>query len=287
MFDVYNLLDIEPVKAEKAYFWDRDGNKYLDFYGGHAVISIGHSHLHYVELVTGQLNRIGFYSNAVKNHLQEELERKLRELSGCTDYNLFLCNSGAEANENALKLSSFITGRSKILAMHAAFHGRTSGAVAITDNPTIQAPWNRGHQVTFIDLNDVETLKRELSGEEYAAVIVEGIQGVGGIRIPTGEFLRVTREVCDQTGTLLMLDRAGHDHYGERNGQRIPGSRSIDSQVDQGGEGDVGNHIRGKSFGLCGWDCRVGCDQGRAIGGKCRSCRRVSDGAIKSFERGD
>ena len=155
MFDVYNLLDIEPVKAEKAYFWDRDGNKYLDFYGGHAVISIGHSHPHYVELVTGQLNRIGFYSNAVKNHLQEELERKLRELSGCTDYNLFLCNSGAEANENALKLSSFITGRSKILAMHAAFHGRTSGAVAITDNPTIQAPWNRGHQVTFIDLNDV------------------------------------------------------------------------------------------------------------------------------------
>ena len=117
MFDVYNLLDIEPVKAEKAYFWDRDGNKYLDFYGGHAVISIGHSHPHYVELVTGQLSRIGFYSNAVKNHLQEELEWKLRELSGCTDYNLFLCNSGAEANENALKLSSFVTGRSKILAM--------------------------------------------------------------------------------------------------------------------------------------------------------------------------
>lgn len=217
MFDVYNLLDIEPVKAEKAYFWDRDGNKYLDFYGGHAVISIGHSHPHYVELVTGQLNRIGFYSNAVKNHLQEELEWKLRELSGCTDYNLFLCNSGAEANENALKLSSFVTGRSKILAMHAAFHGRTSGAVAITDNPTIQAPWNRGHQVTFIDLNDVEALKRELSGEEYAAVIVEGIQGVGGIRIPTGEFLRVAREVCDQTGTLLILDeiQSGYGRSGK------------------------------------------------------------------------
>ena len=215
--DVYNLLDIEPVKAEKAYFWDRDGNKYLDFYGGHAVISIGHSHPHYVELVTGQLNRIGFYSNAVKNHLQEELEWKLRELSGCTDYNLFLCNSGAEANENALKLSSFVTGRSKILAMHDAFHGRTSGAVAITDNPTIQAPWSRGHQVTFIDLNDVEALKRELSGKEYAAVIVEGIQGVGGIRIPTGEFLRVTREVCDQTGTLLILDeiQSGYGRSGK------------------------------------------------------------------------
>ena len=217
MFDVYNLLDIEPVKAEKAYFWDREGNKYLDFYGGHAVISIGHSHPHYVELVTGQLNRIGFYSNAVKNHLQEELERKLRELSGCTDYNLFLCNSGAEANENALKLSSFVTGRSKILAMHTAFHGRTSGAVAITDNPTIQAPWNRGHQVTFIDLNDVETLKRELSGEEYAAVIVEGIQGVGGIRIPTGEFLWEAREVCDHTGTLLILDeiQSGYGRSGK------------------------------------------------------------------------
>ena len=217
MFDVYNLLDIEPVKAEKAYFWDRDGNKYLDFYGGHAVISIGHSHPHYVELVTGQLNRIGFYSNAVKNHLQEELERKLRELSGCTDYNLFLCNSGAEANENALKLSSFITGRSKILAMHAAFHGRTSGAVAITDNPTIQAPWNRGHQVTFIDLNDVEALKRELSGEECAAVVVEGIQGVGGIRIPTGEFLWEAREVCDHTGTLLILDeiQSGYGRSGK------------------------------------------------------------------------
>lgn len=217
MFDVYNVLNIEPVKAENVYFWDRDGNKYLDFYGGHAVISIGHSHPHYVDLVAGQLNRIGFYSNALKNHLQEELEQKLRALSGCTDYNLFLCNSGAEANENALKLSSFVTGRSKILAMRAAFHGRTSGAVAVTDNPMIQAPWNRGHQVTFVGLNDAEALKRELAGREYAAVIVEGIQGVGGIRVPTREFLRVAREVCDQTGTLLILDevQSGYGRTGK------------------------------------------------------------------------
>ena len=217
MFDVYNLLDIEPVKAEGVYFWDREGNKYLDFYGGHAVISIGHSHPHYVEQVSGQLKNIGFYSNSVENRLQEELERKLRELSGCPGYNLFMCNSGAEANENALKLASFVTGRSKVLSMRFAFHGRTSGAVAVTDNPGIQAPLNRGHEVTFINLNDVEALKRELSGEPYAAVIVEGIQGVGGIRIAESGFLQVAREACSRTGTLLILDeiQSGYGRSGK------------------------------------------------------------------------
>ena len=217
MFDVYNLLDIEPVKAEGVYFWDREGNKYLDFYGGHAVISIGHSHPHYVEQVAGQLKNIGFYSNSVENHLQEELERKLRELSGCSGYNLFMCNSGAEANENALKLASFVTGRSKVLSMRSAFHGRTSGAVAVTDNPGIQAPLNRGHEVTFIDLNDVEALERELAGERYAAVIVEGIQGVGGIRIAESGFLQAAREACSWTGTLLILDeiQSGYGRSGK------------------------------------------------------------------------
>ena len=217
MFDVYNLLDIEPVKAEGVYFWDCDGNKYLDFYGGHAVISIGHSHPYYVERVSEQLKHIGFYSNAVKNHLQEELEQKLRELSGSWDYNLFMCNSGAEANENALKLASFVSGRSKILSMRNAFHGRTSGAVAVTDNSLIQAPFNRGHQVVFIDLNDVDALRRELAGGEYAAVIVEGIQGVGGIRVPTKEFLQTARKVCHQVNTCLILDeiQSGYGRSGK------------------------------------------------------------------------
>ena len=217
LFDVYPLFDVNIVKGKGCHVWDDKGQEYLDLYGGHAVISIGHCHPHYVDMLTKQLNTLGFYSNSVINTLQSQLAERLGQVCGYPDYQLFLINSGAEANENALKLSSFITGRSKILAMHAAFHGRTSGAVAITDNPTIQAPWNRGHQVTFIDLNDVETLKRELSGEEYAAVIVEGIQGVGGIRIPTGEFLRAAREVCDQTGTLLILDeiQSGYGRSGK------------------------------------------------------------------------
>ncbi len=150
LFEVYSLLDLEPVKAKGAYLWDKNGDKYLDFYGGHAVISIGHSHPVYVEKMTRQLNRIGFYSNAVRNPLQDELALLLGKVSGYPEYNLFLCNSGAEANENALKLASFITDRSKILAMRAAFHGRTSVAVAVTDNPAIQAPLNRCHEVTFI-----------------------------------------------------------------------------------------------------------------------------------------
>lgn len=213
---MYDLMNIEPVRAEGMYFWDREGNKYLDLYGGHAVISIGHAHPRYVESISGQLKKIGFYSNSVQNPLQEELEEKLRRISGCADYNLFLCNSGAEANENALKLASFVTGRSKVLAMRRSFHGRTSGAVAVTDNPAIQAPWNAGHPVTFIPLNDVEALGRELSGGEYAAVIVEGIQGVGGIRVAEPGFLQAAREYCDRHGTLLILDeiQSGHGRSG-------------------------------------------------------------------------
>ena len=216
LFDVYSLLDMEPVKAQGAYLWDKNGVEYLDFYGGHAVISIGHTHPHYVEKITDQLSKIGFYSNAVVNSLQVELAEKLGELSGYSDYELFLCNSGAEANENALKLASFTTGRERVLAMHGAFHGRTSLAVAISDNPAIQAPVNKTANVSYIDLNDVEALQRELACGEYAAVIIEPIQGVNGIRVASDVFMQSAREACDKTGTMLICDevQAGYGRSG-------------------------------------------------------------------------
>ena len=217
LFDVYSLLDMEPVKASGAYLWDKEGVEYLDFYGGHAVISIGHTHPHYVEKITDQLSKIGFYSNAVVNSLQVELAEKLGELSGYLDYELFLCNSGAEANENALKLASFTTGRERVLAMNAAFHGRTSMAVAVTDNPKIQAPVNCTDKVSFVALNDIEALKKELATGEYAAVIIEPIQGVGGIQVASDEFLKAAREACDATGTMLIIDeiQAGYGRSGK------------------------------------------------------------------------
>ena len=217
LFDVYSLLDMEPVKASGAYLWDKEGVEYLDFYGGHAVISIGHTHPHYVAKLTDQLSKIGFYSNAVVNSLQTELAQKLGELSGYADYELFLCNSGAEANENALKLASFTTGRERVLAMKAAFHGRTSMAVAVTDNPKIQAPVNVTDKVSFVALNDVEALCKELATGEYAAVIIEPIQGVGGIQVASDEFLKAAREACDESGTLLIIDeiQAGYGRSGK------------------------------------------------------------------------
>ena len=216
LFDVYSLLDMEPVKAQGAYLWDKNGVEYLDFYGGHAVISIGHTHPHYVAKISEQLSKIGFYSNAVINSLQVELAEKLGELSGYADYELFLCNSGAEANENALKLASFTTGRERVLAMHGAFHGRTSLAVAISDNPSIQAPVNKTDKVAYIDLNDIEALQRELASQQYAAVIIEPIQGVNGIRVASDEFMQAAREVCDKTGTMLICDevQAGYGRSG-------------------------------------------------------------------------
>ncbi|MBQ6987872.1 MAG: aspartate aminotransferase family protein [Alistipes sp.] len=217
LFDVYSLLDMEPVKAQGAYLWDKAGQEYLDFYGGHAVISIGHTHPHYVEKISEQLSKIGFYSNAVINSLQVELAEKLGALSGYDDYSLFLCNSGAEANENALKLASFTTGRERVLAMRSAFHGRTSLAVTVTDNPNIQAPVNKTDKVSFIPFNDAEALRKELSSGEYAAVIVEPIQGVGGIQVATDEFMLAAREVCDATGTMLIADeiQAGYGRSGK------------------------------------------------------------------------
>lgn len=217
LFDVYSLLDMEPVKAQGAYLWDKAGQEYLDFYGGHAVISIGHTHPHYVEKISEQLSKIGFYSNAVVNSLQVELAEKLGALSGYDDYSLFLCNSGAEANENALKLASFTTGRERVLAMKAAFHGRTSLAVTVTDNPNIQAPVNKTDKVSFIPFNDADALRKELSSGKYAAVIVEPIQGVGGIQVATDEFMLAAREACDASGTMLIADeiQAGYGRSGK------------------------------------------------------------------------
>jgi acetylornithine aminotransferase len=205
LFDVYSLFDITPVKAKGSYLWDSQGNQYLDLYGGHAVISIGHTHPRYVGAITGQLQKIGFYSNSVQNPLQAELAEKLGRMSGYADFSLFLCNSGAEANENALKLASFATGRKKVIAFRNAFHGRTSGAVAATDNPKIVSPFNACHEVQFVPLNDAEALQ-EVLDEDVAAVIVEGIQGVGGIRLPEDGFLALLRQECDRTGALLILD---------------------------------------------------------------------------------
>ncbi|MDD7456503.1 MAG: aminotransferase class III-fold pyridoxal phosphate-dependent enzyme [Bacteroidales bacterium] len=206
LFDVYSLFDIVPVRAKGTRIWDDNGQEYLDFYGGHAVISVGHCHPEYVAAVKAQLDKIGFYSNSVQNPLQKELAEKLCELSGLNDYFLFLVNSGAEANENALKLASFHTGKDRVVAFHGAFHGRTSGAVAVTDNPKIVAPFNSHHNVTFVDLNDAEAVERELSTGDVAAVIIEGIQGVGGIKMPNDQFLRDLRALTNKHGVVLILD---------------------------------------------------------------------------------
>ena len=206
LFDVYSLYPIEPVAGKGSYVYTADGTEYLDLYGGHAVISIGHAHPHYVKAIADQAARLGFYSNSVENSLQQRLADKLGALSGYPDYQLFPVNSGAEANENAMKLASFVTGRSKILAFSKAFHGRTSGAVAATDNPAIQAPFNRTLNVEFAPLNDIEAVRKALASGEFAAVIIEGIQGVAGIRMVDDEFLRALADVCRETGTLLILD---------------------------------------------------------------------------------
>lgn len=206
LFDVYSLWNIEPVKAEGCCLWDKEGTEYLDFYGGHAVISIGHSHPTYVKALQNQVEKIGFYSNSVQNSLQQELAKKLGKLSGYPDYALFLCNSGAEANENALKLASFHTGKKRVIAVEGAFHGRTSGAVAVTDNPAIQAPFNSGHEVTFLPLNNLDAVDQELRKGDVAALLIEGIQGVAGIHLPDNAFLQGVRELCNRHRTVLILD---------------------------------------------------------------------------------
>ena len=206
LFNVYKRWNIEPVRGQGSTLWDAEGQEYLDLYGGHAVISIGHCHPHYVAAVSEQLTKLGFYSNAVLNGLQDTLAEKLGKISGYDAFHLFLCNSGAEANENALKLASFHTGRSKVLAFGGAFHGRTAGAVSVTDNPKIRAPFNGTDKVAFVPLGDLAAAEKELSTKEYAAVIIEGIQGVAGIQVPSDAFLQDLRALCDRTGTVLVLD---------------------------------------------------------------------------------
>ena len=216
-FEVYKLWPVEPVKGSGAKLWDKDGKEYLDMYGGHAVISIGHSHPLYVEAIKSQVEKLGFYSNSVENSLQSKLAQKLGKMSGYSDYSLFLCNSGAEANENALKLASFHTGKSRILAFKGAFHGRTSGAVAATDNPMIRAPFNRSSKVTFIPMNDIGLVEKELSKGDYAAVIIEGIQGVAGIMLPDDKFLLDLKRLCEKTKVMLILDevQSGYGRTGK------------------------------------------------------------------------
>ena len=217
LFDVYPLYNVTPVKAKGAFVWDENETKYLDFYGGHGVISIGHSHPDYVEFLGEQLTKIGFYSNSIVNPLQQELAHKLGKLSGCENYNLFLCNSGAEANENALKLASFETGESRIISFKNAFHGRTSAAVAVTDNPSINAPINLQQEVTFLSLNDLELVIHEIGKGDVAALIIEGIQGVGGLDEGTTAFFQEVQKECNENKVVLILDevQSGYGRSGK------------------------------------------------------------------------
>lgn len=206
LFNVYPLFDIEPVKGKGNYVYDKTEQQYLDLYGGHAVISIGHAHPHYVKKMTHQVSQLGFYSNSVQNTLQQELADKLGELSGCNDYELFLCNSGAEANENALKLASFKTGKTKVIAFKKAFHGRTSAAVNITDNSKIQAPINQLFEKEFHEFNQLESVENSLKTGDVCAVIVEGIQGIGGIHVAEKSFLEGLSRLCKKYKAILILD---------------------------------------------------------------------------------
>ncbi|MGQ8338360.1 aspartate aminotransferase family protein [Sunxiuqinia sp. A32] len=217
LFDVYPLFDITPVKGDGCYVWDDQGNRYLDLYGGHAVISVGHSHPAYVEKINQQLQQIGFYSNSVKIPQQQELADKLGELSALEDYQLFLCNSGAEANENALKLASFVTGRKRVISFKKGFHGRTSAVVSVTDNPKIIAPINENENAVILPFNDIEQVEQHLKAEDVAAIIVEGIQGIGGIHVPDPDFLEALEPLCKKHGALLILDeiQSGYGRSGK------------------------------------------------------------------------
>lgn len=217
LFDVYKLWPIEPVKAKGLKIWDKDGVEYTDLYGGHAVISIGHCHETYVNMLQEQLNKLGFYSNAVQNSLQRELAATLGKACGYEDFALFLCNSGAEANENALKLASFHTGKKRFVAFEKAFHGRTFGAVAATDNPKIRAPFNLTDHITFVPMNDITAVDKCLSTGEYAGVIIEGIQGVAGIYEPDAQFLQEVSSLCKKHSATLILDevQSGYGRTGK------------------------------------------------------------------------
>lgn len=217
LFDVYPLFNIEIVRGKGCHVWDTDGNEYLDLYGGHAVISVGHSHPAYVKAITEQVGKLGFYSNSVINSLQQQLADRLGKACGYDDYSLFLINSGAEANENALKLASFHNGKKRVLAFKHAFHGRTSAAVRVTDNPKIIAPVNEGLPVTYLPLNDAAAVETELKKGDVSSVIIEGIQGIGGIQMPTDAFMQQLRALCTEYGACLILDeiQSGYGRSGQ------------------------------------------------------------------------
>jgi acetylornithine aminotransferase len=270
-FEVYQQWNVEPVRGLGCNLWDKNGEEYLDLYGGHAVISIGHAHPHYVAAITQQLQHLSFYSNAVQSGLRNRLAEKLGAMSGYPHFSLFLCNSGAEANENAIKLASFHTGKKKLIAFKGAFHGRTSGVVAATDNPSIIAPYNASPNVVFLPLNDSASVEKELAGGDVAGVIIEGIQGVAGIVLPSDDFLRDLRKLCDKYGAALILDevqsgygrtgkffaqvcryRARPYYGGQRDGERLSCRRRAHCAAHKTGEGHVGYYVWRKSPGLRG-----------------------------------
>ncbi len=236
LFDVYPLFDVNIVKGKGCYLWDNKGIEYLDMYGGHGVISIGHAHPHYVEMINRQVNELGFYSNSVINKMQQQVADKLGAISGYDDYELFLINSGAEANENALKLASFYNDRKRVVAFSKAFHGRTSAAVRVTDNLKIVAPINEGIDVTFIPLNDEKAVHAELAKGDVCAVIIEGIQGVGGIHLPTVDFFRLLRKECNEHDTVLILDeiQSGYGRSGNFFAHQMSGIRADIISVAKG-----------------------------------------------------
>lgn len=228
LFPVYPLYDVEIVRGQGCKVWDANGVEYLDLYGGHAVISIGHSHPHYIKKVTEQLAKLGFYSNSVHNSIQQRFAQRLGKICGYDDYSLFLINSGAEANENAMKLASFATGRRRIIAFSKAFHGRTSAAVEVTDNINYKAPINRNDLVTFVPLGDIDAVKQEIDKGDVACVIIEGIQGVGGIQIPDDCFMQQLRKLTEDNGVILIIDeiQSGYGRSGKFFAHQYSGIRA-------------------------------------------------------------
>ena len=248
LFDVYPLYNVTPVKAKGIEVWDDKGEKYLDFYGGHAVISIGHTHPHYVKRIKEQLEQMAFYSNSVQNPLQQALAEKLGQMSGCEDYDLFMCNSGAEANENALKMASFHTGKSKVIAFTNSFHGRTSAAVAATDNPSINAPINKQQEVTFLPLNDFGAFEKTIESQDYCAVILESIQGVGGLDEPTTEFFQFIAKKCKEHNIVLIADEV-QSGYG-RSGKFFAFQHHLDTERSRSVQPDIISIAKGMGNGF-------------------------------------
>jgi acetylornithine aminotransferase len=248
LFDVYPLYNVTPVRAKGIEVWDDKGEKYLDFYGGHAVISIGHTHPHYVKRIKEQLEQMAFYSNSVQNPLQSALAEKLGQMSGCEDYDLFMCNSGAEANENALKMASFHTGKSKVIAFTNSFHGRTSAAVAATDNPSINAPINKQQEVTFLPLNDFEAFEKTIESQDYCAVILEAIQGVGGLDEPTTEFFQFIAKKCKENNVVLIADEV-QSGYG-RSGKFFAFQHHLDTERSRSVQPDIISIAKGMGNGF-------------------------------------